>query len=891
MQPPKDSKQAPLRLEDLVSSVLSAENIANAQANPEEGRPPGRSYPPRKQLPVGSRLSPSVRECDWKRFKTYAPDEQRCIIDTLVAGNDLPLRIWDQGNERGVPPPRERGFSEAGDLDDERWIHRVRVRSAAVLKVLSVVSGEWLDVTKSHTFMRPFGMLILHHEQVKECVEALEGELEAGLSVVAEGEGGDGDEDEGEGTGEEHAARVLRELHCYIDFVEHSLLPDYHQFENASDIMTRVRYDDLWYLFRPGELIYVCQSPTHASTRGKFNLQDQAKHRIMRVAELSPHTARITGHGFYRGRYYAGSDGPQQGDGMASGCKVECYFLDFDGENFVPEWLTITFLPFPGKTQVGSLYAYPLRFAESSEELRSAGIATGRKVLECIERKRMAFDGPCLLYEPNNQEATAFKGEALREPERYDGEVYIDIKEAIKTRPYWSLRSHGLRLLGNPRLTLVVEDSPVVEHLPVQLNGEGLPSKPPSAKQHGDLVVQYDATMWFQGSRHVPTDTHISKKGGTPLASFPLNEEDLALVPSRIYAYLVRYRVFMAVDVQHMQPIPLQPAALDTICMEDTAKKMLRLAVSSYFRQGKDAAFSGSPVPRRKRRGVVVMIQGSPGSGKTATVEAVAHAYNKPLFMLEAGDLVSETEETMMMFEVAKAWDAVLLLDDADVLLSRSRHDSRVNQQAARFLRILDTFPGLIFLTTSHPAALDETVKSRVHVNICLKDLTLTQTRTIFQLNLDRIREEERHESEGEALSIADDQLLQFAEEHYNTHAANRWNGRQIRNMVNMAADLARCEAAPGTQPQLNVEHLRTAAEMMREPEDTSAGLVLRSALRRGEGFDEARFGVGRRRNTASSRRGDGEEDDDGGSEVSLDNGSPRDEEVQSIAQWSVVAK
>lgn len=108
-----------------------------------------------------------------------------------------------------------------------------------------------------------------------------------------------------------------------------------------------------------------------------------------------------------------------------------------------------------------------------------------------------------------------------------------------------------------------------------------------------------------------------------------------------------------------------------------------------------------------------------------------------------------------------------------------------------------------------------------------------------------------------------------------------------------MAADLARCEATPGTQPQLTAEHLRTAVEMMREPEDTSTGLVLRSALRRGEAFDEARVGgqVGRRRNTASSRRGEGDGDDDEGSELSLDNGSPRDEEVQSIAQWSVVAK
>lgn len=96
---------------------------------------------------------------------------------------------------------------------------------------------------------------------------------------------------------------------------------------------------------------------------------------------------------------------------------------------------------------------------------------------------------------------------------------------------------------------MIVEDIPVVEHL----SGS---DKAGISKQHRDLVVQYDASMWFQGSRYVPTDQHISRKGGTPLGSFPLHEEDLALVPRRIYAYLVRYRVFTAVDVEYMQPIP-----------------------------------------------------------------------------------------------------------------------------------------------------------------------------------------------------------------------------------------------------------------------------------------------------------------------------------------------
>lgn len=42
-------------------------------------------------------------------------------------------------------------------------------------------------------------------------------------------------------------------------------------------------------------------------------------------------------------------------------------------------------------------------------------------------------------------------------------------------------------------------------------------------------------------------------------------------------------------------------------------------------------------------------------------MEAIVHAYNKPLFVLEANELVGETDEATMMFEVAKAWDCPLL--------------------------------------------------------------------------------------------------------------------------------------------------------------------------------------------------------------------------------------
>jgi SpoVK/Ycf46/Vps4 family AAA+-type ATPase len=81
-----------------------------------------------------------------------------------------------------------------------------------------------------------------------------------------------------------------------------------------------------------------------------------------------------------------------------------------------------------------------------------------------------------------------------------------------------------------------------------------------------------------------------------------------------------------------------------------------------------------------KGRGLVILLHGVPGVGKTATAEAVASRYEKPLFSITCGDLglqPKDVEDSLNgIFRLAHLWDCVLLLDEADVFLTqRSRLD------------------------------------------------------------------------------------------------------------------------------------------------------------------------------------------------------------------------
>ena len=90
---------------------------------------------------------------------------------------------------------------------------------------------------------------------------------------------------------------------------------------------------------------------------------------------------------------------------------------------------------------------------------------------------------------------------------------------------------------------------------------------------------------------------------------------------------------------------------------------------------------------RGKGKGLVILLHGAPGVGKTATAEAIAYAHRKPLFSITCGDLGIEptgVERTLSeIFRLANLWDCVLLLDEAEIFLShREKKDDNLQRNA-----------------------------------------------------------------------------------------------------------------------------------------------------------------------------------------------------------------
>ena len=78
-----------------------------------------------------------------------------------------------------------------------------------------------------------------------------------------------------------------------------------------------------------------------------------------------------------------------------------------------------------------------------------------------------------------------------------------------------------------------------------------------------------------------------------------------------------------------------------------------------------------------KHGGLVILACGKPGVGKTLTAEVYAETTERPLYVLELGELgtnVAQVEENLQrVFTRVARWNAVLQFDECEIFLDRAR--------------------------------------------------------------------------------------------------------------------------------------------------------------------------------------------------------------------------
>jgi len=122
-------------------------------------------------------------------------------------------------------------------------------------------------------------------------------------------------------------------------------------------------------------------------------------------------------------------------------------------------------------------------------------------------------------------------------------------------------------------------------------------------------------------------------------------------------------------------------------------------------------------IVKGKGGGAVILCAGPPGTGKTLTAEVYAEVMERPLYTVQCSQLGLSPEdlesELLKTFARSARWGAILLLDEADVYVSERGRDLKQNAIVGVFLRTLEYYKGVLFLTTNRSDLVDDAIASR----------------------------------------------------------------------------------------------------------------------------------------------------------------------------------
>ena len=223
--------------------------------------------------------------------------------------------------------------------------------------------------------------------------------------------------------------------------------------------------------------------------------------------------------------------------------------------------------------------------------------------------------------------------------------------------------------------------------------------------------------------------------------------------------------------VSQLYDVNFDDKAFDYLVLDESIKQMVKALVINS-----EGTFTD--IIQKKSGGTIICLAGTPGVGKTLLSESISELLHKPLYSISVGELGTTTEvlekKLADVLEIAHAWNAIILLDEADIFMEkRSTNDIQRNSMVSIFLRLLERYQGIMFLTTNRPEHLDEAFKSRISITVNYKDLD-EDTRFKVWTNLLNASE----------TKLENDEIIHLSK--------FIMNGRQIKNCIRMGQCLAK---------------------------------------------------------------------------------------------------
>ncbi|GAB7357498.1 hypothetical protein MBLNU459_g0032t1 [Dothideomycetes sp. NU459] len=379
-------------------------------------------------------------------------------------------------------------------------------------------------------------------------------------------------------------------------------------------------------------------------------------------------------------------------------------YVDYDGSKFGYKMRSVSICAYEGTKSITSLVAFPLDFHPRKAELVQNLVERGSKVEYFAGTHYRAYDGIGWKYDQYGQ----------KEKFTVKGRIVVD---AVGWNRY------------NPNSAIYVASFNSKDVLP---NGSfSLPM--PILAVPGECFGCTIALPNEDSGLGMPVDGHFADEDEQPKHE-PLTTDQKLMCTAVLRGYALKEKVWLNFFVNSVHDIAFNSRAFETLVLPQKQKELVLgfTATQQAYRNAYDDVIEG------KGRGIIILLCGPPGVGKTLTAESVAEEMKVPLFIMSAGDLGMDSRtiegRLLVILSMCTRWNAILLLDEADIFLEeRSLHELERNKLVSIFLRLVEYNEGIMFLTTNRVQTFDPAFQSRIHISLDYPELSIESRNTVWK--------------------------------------------------------------------------------------------------------------------------------------------------------------
>ncbi|GAB1312437.1 hypothetical protein MFIFM68171_02647 [Madurella fahalii] len=440
------------------------------------------------------------------------------------------------------------------------------------------------------------------------------------------------------------------------------------------------------------------------------------------------------------------------------GCIINLWYLDFNGQYISRARHKAYIRPFKGERRITSLSVVPYQIWDQSDSgsLRTSLEERGRKWVDHLMGKQVEYRGE--PFNPGRKNDCAFINPT-------SNIAACDCSDCTEARKKQS------KLLHTPEVTY---DSLSVKNI-------------------GNFVDDSGRRIAYM------------------------------LCSRKLKGFVFGTRVWETLDIRYCHPVKPDKNPFGRLVMPNERKMMIKALVYKYTDPeyaGGSSQVWGADFIKNKGEGLVFLLHGGPGVGKTFTAECIAAFAGRPLLALTCGDIGTEEVQIELKLrywlQLAHKWGAVMLIDEADVFLERCQDgDLKRNSLVSIFLREIEYYQGILFLTSNRVGKFDDAIVSRIHVIVHYQGLDDEYREKIWNQFFDKLEKER-----GSTMRI-EKSARRYVLENKRMAQMN-WNGREIRNAFQTAVALAeyrfhtkpKSEKAEGDIATLEEEDFKQICDM-----------------------------------------------------------------------------